>query len=229
MMEIFDKNGNLIGDIDESILSNFKKVEIRPDGNTYKGDALINAEYTFKGDDYIYESASGSEVMGKWETPLMERYAEIVNHNSGDILEIGYGLGLFANKCYSLGVKSYTIVEFHPQVLERLKIWAEDKPEVTVISGDWAKNLEEIKSKKYDSIFFDTHMDDNRPYFRELVVNDCIKEDGIFAYFTMGDEDTFKYGLNLKQENVTVRPGLKSWFSCIEGQLPASYIKYPLR
>ena len=202
--------------------------ELRDDNQKICNDDYINAELTFS-EKFIYESTTKSEVMGKWEQPLMERFAELVNHNSGDILEIGFGMHLFADKCYSMGVNTYTIVEMHPQVIERLKEWAKDKPEVIIIEGDWTKNLDKIKERKYDGIFFDTHMDDGRPYFRDLVVNDCIKEDGSFGYFTMTDLDTFKYGEDLQQEEVMLSPGFDSWYNCDKGILLTSHIKYPLK
>ena len=204
--------------------------ELREDGHEYHHDDYIKSDLTFDEDGFIYESTKESEVMGKWEGPLMERCAEIVNHNNGDILEIGFGMGIFATKAYSLGVSSYTIVEIHPQVLERLYEWAKDKPEVIIIEGDWIENLDKIKSRKYDGIYFDTHMDDGRPKFRKLVVDECIKEDGVFGYYTMSDYDTYKYGEDLQQESVTLYPGKNAWFqNATEITLLASFVKHPLK
>ena len=33
-------------------------------------------------------------VMHEWETDMMKRHAEIVCENGGDILEIGFGMGI---------------------------------------------------------------------------------------------------------------------------------------
>ena len=34
------------------------------------------------------------EVMMRWETPIMEKSAAFVCENGGDILEIGFGMGI---------------------------------------------------------------------------------------------------------------------------------------
>jgi hypothetical protein len=148
--------------------------------------------------------ALGEEVMGDWETPLMKRTSEIVRTTNGNYLEIGFGLGIFSTNCWSPDMESYTIVEIHNQILPYLYQWAKDKPNVRIIEGDWFDNIELINDRIYDGIYFDTHMDDNRPEFRNLVVNSQLKEGGIFSYFTMGDGDVFNYVDKLNLENVTL-------------------------
>ena len=38
-----------------------------------------------------------AEVMMDWEAPIMEKAAEFICHNKGDILEIGFGMGICAD------------------------------------------------------------------------------------------------------------------------------------
>ena len=64
------------------------------------------------------------EVMMDWEAPIMEKSAEYVCHNKGDVLEIGFGMGICADYIQAQGVNSHTIVEIHPQIIDKLKIWA---------------------------------------------------------------------------------------------------------
>ena len=40
------------------------------------------------------EACSGEAVMMSWELPLMERHAEVICAQGGDVLNIGFGLGL---------------------------------------------------------------------------------------------------------------------------------------
>ena len=35
--------------------------------------------------------------MMSWETPMMKKHAEVVTENGGDILEIGFGMGICSN------------------------------------------------------------------------------------------------------------------------------------
>ena len=84
----------------------------------------------------IDTSVIGIEVMMDWEAPIMEKTAEFICHNKGDILEIGFGMGICADYIQAQDVNSHTIIEIHPQIIEKLNIWAEDKSNVTIIEGD---------------------------------------------------------------------------------------------
>lgn len=154
---------------------------------------------------YIHTEEPHTEVMGDWETPLMKKHAELCCHNGGDILEIGFGMGIFANASQKIGVNSHTIVESHPQVLEKLYEWAQENPNITIIEGDWFDMISEINSKQYDGIFFDTHLDPNRKKFRALVVDHTLKEDGIFTYFRIGEVDTFNYQESLNVNSIQIK------------------------
>lgn len=153
---------------------------------------------------YIHTEEPHTEVMGDWETPLMRKHAELCCHNGGDILEIGFGMGIFATAAQKIGVKSHTIVESHPQVLERLYEWAQGNPNIIIIEGDWFDMISKINSRQYDGIFFDTHLDPNRKRFRELVVDYSLKDCGIFTYFNIGLVDTFNYQDKLIVDSIQI-------------------------
>ena len=109
----------------------------------------------------------GSEVMMSWESPIMEKCAEFICHNKGDILEIGFGMGICADYIQSQNVNSHTIVEIHPQVIEKLNAWASGKSNVTIVEGDWnsVKGL-----STYDGIFIDTYGDENWSSFKDFAL-----------------------------------------------------------
>ena len=44
------------------------------------------------------------EVMMSWESPIMEKSAEYICQSKGDILEIGFGMGICANYIQAQGV-----------------------------------------------------------------------------------------------------------------------------
>ena len=117
-------------------------------------------------DDKIVDP-HGIEVMMDWEAPIMEKSAEFICHNSGDILEIGFGMGICSDYIQSQGVNSHTIVEIHPQIITRLNTWASGKSNVTVIEGDW-NSVGGLGT--YDGIFLDTFGDDSLDNFKTFAL-----------------------------------------------------------
>lgn len=88
-------------------------------------------------DSYIRFSGTTQYVMMKWEHPIMKKHAEVVCKNSGDILEIGFGMGISANYIQQHNIKSHTIVEIYPDIIAIAKEWSKNKPNVTILEGDW--------------------------------------------------------------------------------------------
>lgn len=154
----------------------------------------------------------GYEVMNSWEHPLMKKHADIVCQFGGDILEIGFGMGISANYIQSNSIKSHTIVEIHPQIIDRLKQWSKDKPNVRIIEGDWVDKIDEISLIKYDGIFFDTHMDPSRDRVRDLVVDPLLKEGGVFTWFEPTGTNIYRYN-NLLGDSVVVNPDKSSYYN----------------
>ena len=109
----------------------------------------------------------GSEVMMDWESSIMEKSAEFVCHNKGDILEIGFGMGICSDYIQSQGVNSHTIIEIHPEIIERLKVWADGKSNVIIIEGDWS-SMSGLST--YDGIFIDTYGDENWSSFKDFAI-----------------------------------------------------------
>ena len=109
----------------------------------------------------------GAEVMMSWEAPIMQKSAEFICHNSGDVLEIGFGMGMCSDYIQAQGVNSHTIVEIHPEIIEKLKVWANGKSNVTIVEGDWssANGL-----STYDGIFIDTYGDENWSSFKDFAL-----------------------------------------------------------
>lgn len=83
---------------------------------------------------------SGGILMMEWEKDLMLAHAKLIA--KGEVLEIGFGMGISAQFIQDLGVDSHTIVEIHPLIAEKAREWAKDKPNVKIIEGDWHENLD---------------------------------------------------------------------------------------
>ena len=84
-------------------------------------------------DNQIWDTVFAIEVMMDWEVPIMEKSAEYICHNNGDVLEIGFGMGMCADYIQAQGVNSHTIIEIHPQIIEKLNTWASGKSNLTVV------------------------------------------------------------------------------------------------
>ena len=112
-------------------------------------------------EDKIYYIDNGEElqVMMSWEDDIMKASADYICENGGDILEIGFGMGMAASHIQANNINSHTIIEIHPQVIEKAKAWAKDKSNVIIIEGDWYNIKDSLST--YDGLFYDTWMDKN--------------------------------------------------------------------
>lgn len=100
--------------------------------------------------------SDGVQVMMEWERPYMEQCVEALSIDGEcDVLEVGFGTGYSAEHIQRAGPKSHTIIECSKSVLERLRPWAADKPNVRVIEGTWQRRLPELGL--FDKIFFDDY------------------------------------------------------------------------
>ena len=115
----------------------------------------------------IIDTETDVEVMMSWEALIMEKSAEFICQSKGDILEIGFGMGICSDYIQAQGVNSHTIVDIHPQIIERLNTWAVGKSNVTIIEGDW--NTASLST--YDGIFLDTYGDLNLGSFKDFAIS----------------------------------------------------------
>ena len=154
-------------------------------------------------DTKIVDIEQGIEVMMDWEAPIMEKYAEFICHNNGDILEIGFGMGICADYIQAQGVNSHTIVEIHPQIIEKLWTWAYGRDNITIIEGDWASVS---GFGTYDGIFLDTFGDDNLDRFKAFAL-DKIKSGGKIAFWNNleGEYDEFGFD-SVSYDKIAVAP-----------------------
>lgn len=159
---------------------------------------MKNQEVVITEKNIYFEDNNRSVVMDTASKGLMEMYSHIVCQNGGDVLDVGFGMGFSANKMYELS-NSYTCIEINPQIYERAKEWAKDKPNVEIIFGDWIDVIPTL-DKKFDGIFMDTHHDPNynefESYCKSISNEGCILS--IFNYFSLRNKsemNTYKYEL----------------------------------
>ena len=96
------------------------------------------------------------QVMMEWEKPYMEACIDALKP-SGDVLEIGFGLGYSASQIQKYQPKSHTIIECEPDVIVKGKEWAKKYPnsKITFIQGLWQDKLKDLGT--FDAIFFDDY------------------------------------------------------------------------
>ena len=159
--------------------------------------AFKDTTLTFEDDKILTDT--GSEVMMSWEAPIMEKSAEYICQSKGDILEIGFGMGICSDYIQAQGVNSHTIVEIHPQIIERLKIWANGKSNVTIVEGDW-NSVNGLGT--YDGIFIDTYLDENWNKFKAFALSKG-KSGAKITYWNSGADSENQHSFdNLSHEGV---------------------------
>jgi SAM-dependent methyltransferase len=167
-------------------------------------EEFVNNKLIIEKDKIYYIDPNGNEqqVMMRWEESLMQHHVDVLPVEGGDILEIGFGMGISADMIMKRNPASYTVVEIHPQIIEIAKEWAKGKPNVTIIEGNWLDVLGEIGKKRYDGILFDTYGDRYVPLFVGVLVHRFIKPNGVFTYWKPDNKDTFRIGAAFINPNI---------------------------
>ena len=80
---------------------------------------------------------------------------DLMSSPQKDILDVGYGWGITSEYFYSEGVNSLTIIELREDVYNKALEWSLDKPNVTVLHGDWVDLIPTL-NQKFDGIYMDT-------------------------------------------------------------------------
>ena len=160
--------------------------------------AFKDTTLTFEDDKILTDT--GSEVMMDWEAPIMEKSAEYICQSKGDILEIGFGMGICSDYIQAQGVNSHTIVEIHPQIIEKLKIWAKDKDNVTIVEGDWNS----VNLATYDGIFIDTYGDESWSNFKSFAIAKC-KSGAKITYWNSGEDNEHGFD-TISYEEIPISP-----------------------
>lgn len=138
-----------------------------------------NSLFYLRDDDSIYEM-----IMHVGLRNFEEKSAEIVGQNGGDILEIGFGMGLSSNKFQSLNINSHTCIEINDNLFLSAQTWANGKNNVTIINDSWQNYLTGTTSK-FDAIYCDYLDADDYIHFYESAKN-VLKTNGIISTYGAG-------------------------------------------
>ena len=151
-------------------------------------------------------------IMMDWEHPAMSASAAYITENGGDILEIGFGMGISANYIQSHSISSHTIIEPHPQIVEKAVEWSNGKSNVTIISQSWADVTGSLGT--YDGIFYDTSYDDKHNLFSSSL-SELTKTGTKFSVFNSYSSETniFNLEMSYRQINVTTPNSASQYFN----------------
>jgi guanidinoacetate N-methyltransferase len=100
---------------------------------------------------------AGQQVMQAWEARLMAAMAEITARSHGDVLEVGFGMGISASMIQERGVASHTIIELNDDVLAQAHEWRSTIPDadIRIVHGSWQDTVASLG--KYDAVLYDTY------------------------------------------------------------------------
>ena len=174
-------------------------------------DNYTSASLVFYDDKIICEDTGstfyGSEIMMDWEHPIMSASAAYITEGSGDILEVGFGMGIASGYIQSHSISSHTIIEPHPQMVEKAVEWSNGKSNVTIISQSWADVTGSLGT--YDGIFYDTSYDDKHNLFSSSL-SELTKTGTKLSVFNSYSSETNIFNLEMSYRQISVTPSISS-------------------
>jgi len=115
----------------------------------------MNTFETDENNEKVILSYDQQQVMMEWEKPYMEASIDFLEPK-GHILEVGFGCGYSASQILKYSIKSYTVIECDPTVIEKAKEWRKNKVvPIEIIEGTWQTILSSLG--KFDEIYFDDY------------------------------------------------------------------------
>lgn len=136
------------------------------------------------------------QVMQSWEDPYMKIMAEEIASSHGDILEVGFGMGISATYIQQFDVKTHTIIECNNDVINKFHEWKQQYPDkkIFLIEGKWQDVVNDLS--EYDGIFFDTYPLSESEYIQHALEGATyaqhffktaashLKSGGMFTYYS---------------------------------------------
>jgi len=170
--------------------------------------------------DKIYYTEDGSElqVMMSWEDPLMSASAAYVCGDAGDILEIGFGMGISAGYIQSHSIVSHTIIENHPEIIPKAQTWASGKSNVTIVTGSWYDIRDSLST--YDGVFYDAFGDEDQIHFSSSL-SSLVKKGGKATWWNSHPNETTFFNIpNVTYQQYSVNPPTNTYFNHTTYYLP---------
>lgn len=146
---------------------------------------------------WVKNTASNHDLIESWQEPIMQAMAKIVGETHGDVLEIGFGLGVSSTMIQKEYVRSHTIIECNHSVIERhFNNWNQQfhDRDIRLVKGLWQDTIHDLG--KFDGIFFHTYPLNAEEYMNYVNASVTfaahffataaahLKPNGVFTYLT---------------------------------------------
>ena len=180
----------------------------------------ISQSLTFTSDAILLSSSISDQTQTymDWEDQILSASAAYITENGGDILEIGFGMGISANYIQSHSIDTHTIVENHPDIIPKAQEWANNKSNVTIITGSWYDVKDNLST--YDGIFYDTFGDENMDNFSSSLNNLTKVGTKVTWWNNKTDESNYYNIPNVHYQAINVNPPVNNYFNSSIYYLP---------
>lgn len=148
----------------------------------------------------------GYAVMEDWETPYMAELAKIATSKGGNVLELGYGMGISANFIQKGKIKKHIIIEANHGVAEKARLFAKKAPHPTeVIEGFWEETIGQVPDNSLGGILFDTYPLTEKELYQNHFTffpfaYKKLKKGGVFTYYSDEVKDFSKVHIKALQK-----------------------------
>ena len=150
-------------------------------------------------------------IMHRDVTIYENKCADIVAKNGGNILEIGFGLGISADRIQTHNPAKHVIIEINEDIYKKAIEWAKDKSNVEVVLGDWKDVVSEI-TDKFDGVYNDADNDSNEDLvlFSDKIKDNC-NNGCILIQTTWGVKNPL-YKKRKSYSTITLDDDIKNWY-----------------
>ena len=176
----------------------------------------------------ILYSKDHSQIMMEWEKPYMEASIDMLKP-TGHVLEIGFGCGYSASQIMQYKPKSYTIIECDPVVIQKIKEWRTNYPNIpiNIVEGRWQEKIHKLGI--FDEIYFDDFPLDINKESSQIEIGISRKRINIFIDLCIQNHTKIGsricFYLNGNQEitlSSDTEPFINSIFETIEINIPST-------
>lgn len=137
------------------------------------------------------------QVMQDWEFPLMRAMAVEVTRDGGDILEVGFGMGISATQIMESGCESYTVIEAHPRIAALAREWAKKQRVPVQVHEGYYQDVAPKLEGRFAGVLFDAYPNSTEEWTSFHLqffptANRLLRPGGIFSYFA-GQTEQFSH------------------------------------
>jgi len=189
---------------------------------TWEDVQSIPHDYSFVSESIVFNEnkhyfvsatiASGSQIIisEPWLDVVYSASAAYVCEDGGDILELGFNSSNFIQ---SHSISSHTICEVHPDKIAKAQEWAVGKSNVTIITGSWYQNKDDLST--YDGILHNREFTTDQ-FWLSSSVESFTKSGTRFTFDNQGASGSYNcWGIPTDSyQEVSVTPsGIQTYFT----------------